>query len=126
MKGNRPSVSSVPSCSSDQSPVAAKKLLFLNRSKRRKGREEGRNPKFLFGGRGARTRTRTRRRKPKSPFLVFAFLCGYFISSGLQPSPNHRLIAARMNHVSPLVAVVMGSKSDWDTIRHASEMLTNL
>jgi 5-(carboxyamino)imidazole ribonucleotide mutase len=25
---------------------------------------------------------------------------------------------------SPLVAVVMGSKSDWDTMRHADEMLT--
>ena len=27
---------------------------------------------------------------------------------------------------SPLVAVVMGSKSDWETMRHASEVLTEL
>ena len=25
---------------------------------------------------------------------------------------------------SPLVAVIMGSKSDWETMRHADEMLT--
>jgi 5-(carboxyamino)imidazole ribonucleotide mutase len=28
-----------------------------------------------------------------------------------------------MNSTAPLVAVVMGSKSDWDTMRHAVEML---
>ena len=27
---------------------------------------------------------------------------------------------------TPLVAVIMGSKSDWDTLRHADEMLTQL
>ncbi len=29
-----------------------------------------------------------------------------------------------MNDPKPLVGVIMGSKSDWDTMRHASEMLT--
>jgi 5-(carboxyamino)imidazole ribonucleotide mutase len=28
-------------------------------------------------------------------------------------------------HSSPLVAVIMGSKSDWETMRHADEVLTN-
>jgi 5-(carboxyamino)imidazole ribonucleotide mutase len=28
------------------------------------------------------------------------------------------------NTTAPLVAVIMGSKSDWDTMRHTSEMLT--
>ena len=27
---------------------------------------------------------------------------------------------------APLVGVVMGSKSDWETMRHASELLTEL
>jgi 5-(carboxyamino)imidazole ribonucleotide mutase len=27
------------------------------------------------------------------------------------------------NSINPLVAVIMGSKSDWETLRHASEML---
>lgn len=30
---------------------------------------------------------------------------------------------ARMGDTSPLVAVVMGSKSDWDTMRHARDVL---
>lgn len=34
------------------------------------------------------------------------------------PAPSRRPEA------SPLVAVVMGSKSDWDTMRHADELLT--
>ena len=29
-----------------------------------------------------------------------------------------------MNDASPLVAVIMGSKSDWETMRHADELLT--
>jgi len=29
-----------------------------------------------------------------------------------------------MDESSPLVAVIMGSKSDWETMRHADEMLT--
>ena len=29
-----------------------------------------------------------------------------------------------MNDPKPLVGVIMGSKSDWDTMRHTSEMLT--
>ena len=29
-----------------------------------------------------------------------------------------------MDEPQPLVAVIMGSKSDWETMRHASEMLT--
>ena len=29
-----------------------------------------------------------------------------------------------MNSVQPLVGVIMGSKSDWETLRHAAEMLT--
>ena len=28
------------------------------------------------------------------------------------------------SHSSPLVGVIMGSKSDWDTLRHADELLT--
>jgi 5-(carboxyamino)imidazole ribonucleotide mutase len=30
------------------------------------------------------------------------------------------------SHSSPLVGVIMGSKSDWDTLRHADELLTQL
>ena len=29
-----------------------------------------------------------------------------------------------MSDERPLVAVIMGSKSDWETMRHADEMLT--
>jgi 5-(carboxyamino)imidazole ribonucleotide mutase len=29
-------------------------------------------------------------------------------------------------HAEPLVGIIMGSKSDWDTMRHASEMLESL
>jgi 5-(carboxyamino)imidazole ribonucleotide mutase len=29
-------------------------------------------------------------------------------------------------NVSPLVGVIMGSKSDWDTMRHAAELLTSM
>ena len=28
------------------------------------------------------------------------------------------------NETSPLVGIIMGSKSDWETMRHADEMLT--
>ena len=31
---------------------------------------------------------------------------------------------ATENVTTPLVGVVMGSKSDWETMRHASELLT--
>jgi 5-(carboxyamino)imidazole ribonucleotide mutase len=34
------------------------------------------------------------------------------------------MAATNENAGKPLVAVVMGSKSDWETMRHASEMLT--
>jgi 5-(carboxyamino)imidazole ribonucleotide mutase len=30
------------------------------------------------------------------------------------------------SHSSPLVGVIMGSKSDWETLRHADELLTQL
>jgi 5-(carboxyamino)imidazole ribonucleotide mutase len=30
------------------------------------------------------------------------------------------------DHSSPLVGVIMGSKSDWETLRHADELLTQL
>lgn len=30
------------------------------------------------------------------------------------------------SHSSPLVGVIMGSKSDWETLRHADELLTEL
>jgi 5-(carboxyamino)imidazole ribonucleotide mutase len=30
------------------------------------------------------------------------------------------------NHPKPLVGVIMGSKSDWETLRHADELLTQL
>jgi len=30
------------------------------------------------------------------------------------------------NHSNPLVGVIMGSKSDWETLRHADELLTQL
>lgn len=30
------------------------------------------------------------------------------------------------NHSKPLVGVIMGSKSDWETLRHADELLTEL
>jgi len=30
------------------------------------------------------------------------------------------------SHSSPLVGVIVGSKSDWDTLRHADELLTQL
>jgi 5-(carboxyamino)imidazole ribonucleotide mutase len=33
---------------------------------------------------------------------------------------------SEQNDESPLVGVVMGSKSDWETMRHASELLTEL
>ena len=33
---------------------------------------------------------------------------------------------ATENSATPLVGVVMGSKSDWETMRHASELLTEL
>src|SRR5205809_6271548 len=37
-------------------------------------------------------------------------------------------VIVRFRHMSdpgqPLVAVIMGSKSDWDTMRHADEVLT--
>ena len=29
-----------------------------------------------------------------------------------------------MNNINPLVAVIMGSKSDWETMRHADDILT--
>ena len=29
-----------------------------------------------------------------------------------------------MNNSNPLVAVIMGSKSDWETMRHADDLLT--
>jgi 5-(carboxyamino)imidazole ribonucleotide mutase len=31
-----------------------------------------------------------------------------------------------MHESKPVVAIIMGSKSDWDTMRHATEMLDNL
>src|SRR5262249_35507273 len=60
------------------------------------------------------------------------------------PVMSHRPHGARLGHVAPrglamavtynrdvmaeapLVAVIMGSKSDWETMRHADEMLTRL
>jgi 5-(carboxyamino)imidazole ribonucleotide mutase len=35
-------------------------------------------------------------------------------------------MATEISPASPLVGVVMGSKSDWETLRHASELLTEL
>jgi 5-(carboxyamino)imidazole ribonucleotide mutase len=35
-------------------------------------------------------------------------------------------MATEISDAAPLVGVVMGSKSDWETIRHASELLTEL
>jgi 5-(carboxyamino)imidazole ribonucleotide mutase len=39
------------------------------------------------------------------------------------PSPRRRVAASR-GGAAPLVAVIMGSKSDWETMRHTDEMLT--
>src|ERR1700729_4096464 len=35
-------------------------------------------------------------------------------------------MASEISTAAPLVGVVMGSKSDWETMRHASELLTEL
>src|ERR1700751_3575933 len=35
-------------------------------------------------------------------------------------------MATEISEEAPLVGVVMGSKSDWETMRHASELLTEL
>ena len=35
-------------------------------------------------------------------------------------------MATEISEAGPLVGVVMGSKSDWETMRHASELLTEL
>ena len=43
--------------------------------------------------------------------------------SGTQRSPQIRNPKSEIRN-SPLVAVVMGSKSDWETMRHADETLT--
>jgi 5-(carboxyamino)imidazole ribonucleotide mutase len=39
-------------------------------------------------------------------------------------SAHHDADAANAADGAPLVAVIMGSKSDWETLRHADEMLT--
>ena len=42
-----------------------------------------------------------------------------------QPHPSNKSRERnRMSDSSPLVSVIMGSKSDWDTLRHADEVLT--
>ncbi len=42
--------------------------------------------------------------------------------------PFHLILCDMATEISqaPLVGVVMGSKSDWETMRHASELLTEL
>ena len=40
--------------------------------------------------------------------------------------PDTRSVKASKVNDKPLVAVIMGSKSDWETMRHADEMLTQL
>jgi len=45
---------------------------------------------------------------------------GYFaLLLSRHAAPNTR----RMNSTAPLVAIIMGSTSDWETLRHAAEML---
>jgi 5-(carboxyamino)imidazole ribonucleotide mutase len=44
--------------------------------------------------------------------------------SGFAKTRYHRLMTAPKS--SPLVAIVMGSKSDWETMRHSVEMLDEL
>lgn len=47
-------------------------------------------------------------------------------SESFAASPHRRVAASRPSRVpaSPLVAVIMGSTSDWETMRHADEVLT--
>lgn len=40
--------------------------------------------------------------------------------------PTSPLTSAHSASSSPLVGIIMGSQSDWDTMRHASEILTEL
>jgi 5-(carboxyamino)imidazole ribonucleotide mutase len=42
-----------------------------------------------------------------------------------QEAPAKTAMTTELSH-SPLVGVVMGSKSDWETMRHTSEVLTEL
>ena len=42
------------------------------------------------------------------------------------PSPASTRYAARMSEPRPLVGVIMGSSSDWETMRHACESLDTL
>ena len=45
-------------------------------------------------------------------------------SSETQRVSRIRIPQTAIRNSTPLVAVIMGSKSDWDTMRHADEMLT--
>ncbi len=49
-----------------------------------------------------------------------------FAASGPEYSPMPTDTPLEPTTPTPLVAVIMGSKSDWDTMRHADEMLTQL
>ena len=44
----------------------------------------------------------------------------------LMPTDTYSDTLSEPTTPTPLVAVIMGSKSDWDTMRHADEMLTQL
>ncbi len=58
-----------------------------------------------------RTKSATKRRVAASP------------RPRVSPSPRRRVSGSR-GAAAPLVAVIMGSKSDWETMRHTDEMLT--
>lgn len=61
---------------------------------------------------------------PRVSFLVYSE--AGFAASGPEYSPMPTDMLSEPTLLAPLVAVIMGSKSDWDTMRHADEMLTNL
>ena len=44
--------------------------------------------------------------------------------AGKTTRPRERLADMTQANPPPLVAVIMGSKTDWETMRHADEMLT--